>query len=196
MTVASWPKGAWQESLPCPPLIKFSFCTTTWRTDWGDDMPGKRACQFYFVFKLNSMKTSLIYATWAKRANAPTALQAQPGRQKHHIVQGKHKKKEKEQRSGGTFQDIFLAKAGKPQLEDRLPEGSKGSSQPQADTALQPWFWMGKGSRNVAPHWSLSARRRKAVPRTAATKTPQNHLCTTVCAELPLQVLAFHPSHY
>lgn len=48
------------------------------------------------------------------------------------------RKKKKNSKVGGTFQDTFVAKAGKPQLEDRLPEGSKGSGKPQAGTALRP----------------------------------------------------------
>lgn len=78
----------------------------------------------------------------------------------------------KEQRGGGIFEDIFVAEAGKPELEGRLSEGSKGSGKPQAGTALQPWIGTGTSSSNAAPRWSLSAHRSNAVPHTPASKGP------------------------
>lgn len=48
----------------------------------------------------------------------------------------------------GIFEDIFVAEAGKPELE-----GSKGGGKPQAGTALQPRVGTEKSSSNVAPRW-------------------------------------------
>lgn len=84
----------------------------------------------------------------------------------------KKEKKKKEQRGGGIFEDIIVAEARKPELEGRLPEGSKGGRKPQAGTALQPWVRTGKSSGHTAPHWSLSTWRRNTMPCTPASKGP------------------------
>lgn len=101
-----------------------------------------------------------------------------------------------EQQGRGIFEDIFVVEAGKPELEGRLPEGSKGGAKPQAGSALQHWMGMGKSSSNEAPRWSLSAQRRNTVPHTPAskgpTKPPPHHKRVESCRCSYQQLHPFH----
>lgn len=106
-------------------------------------------------------------------------------------TQGKRKRTAK----WGDISGHFCCQSWEATTRGQAPRGQQRQRQAPGWHGLAAPIPDGEGLQECSSTPELVSPGEKGCALHTGLQTPRNHLCTAVCAELPLQLPAFHPSH-